>query len=83
MDCYWRSKTSVYRGLNTMIRQYQIPTDIPDSSVCVKYGIAVDVATPLSQVRFVQLKLLCESEGSFIDDNTCVFPLSPSNSLLD
>jgi len=43
--------TSTYRGLNTMIQQHQVPTCTYAPDVQVKYGIAVEVANPISEVR--------------------------------
>ena len=51
MECYWRRGTSTYRGLNTMIRRYQVPTRTYAPDVQVKYGIAVEVANPINEVR--------------------------------
>ena len=53
MQCNWRSQTSTFRGLNTMIQRYQVPTSTKASDVQVKYGIAVEVAnsTGIGEVR--------------------------------
>jgi len=60
MDCYWRSEASTYRGLNTMIQRYrEFPTSTPTHDVQVKYGIAVEVANPVNEVRVCHLILFC------------------------
>ena len=53
MQCNWCSQTSTFRGLNTMIQRYQVPTSTKASDVQVKYGIAVEVAnsTGIGEVR--------------------------------